>query len=262
MARGAQREACLHFVVVGGGYTGVELAGQLADLFSKDFRRLYPEILTAEPRITLVQKGSRILPTLTEASSAKALKRLQKMGVSVLLDTAVTAVGDSTVMLKNGQTLAAGSIVWASGVMANGEEFFNHELLQKGRVMVKSTLQIPGHPEAFVVGDLAGVTEGNGPHPQTAQAAFEQAKMLAKNLKKLVAGEPLSAFYYRHKGDLVPIGDRWAIAEVFGLRFSGFFGWWLRRTIYLQGLFSWVDRLQVVSDWTIRLFTQRDTTRL
>jgi NADH dehydrogenase len=154
------------------------------------------------------------------------------------------------------------NVVWASGVVANGEAFFDEALLEKGRVMVKATLQVPGHPEAFVIGDLAAVKEGNGPHPQTAQAAFEQAKFSARNLKKLVMGEPLGAFYYHHKGDLVPIGDRWAIAEIHGMRFSGFLGWWLRRTVYLSGLFTWASRFQVVFDWTMRLFTYRDTTRL
>ncbi len=262
LPRGAQREAKLHFVVIGGGYTGVELAGQLADLFAGDFRALYPEILADEPRITLIQAGDRILPILKESSSQKALRRLERLGVKVVLNARAASVSPEGVTIENGEVLRADHVIWTSGVIANGEAFFAPEFLQKGRVMVKSTLQMPDHPEVFVIGDLAGVTEGNGPHPQTAQAAFEQAHFVAQNLKKLVSGEPLAAFYYHHKGDLVPIGDRWAIAEIFGLRFSGFLGWWLRRTVYLRGLFSWTDRIQVVFDWTIRLFTRRDTTRL
>lgn len=262
LPRGPEREARLHFVIIGGGYTGVELAGQLADLFTKDFTKLYPEILADEPRITLVQGGERILPTLSARSAEKAMARLARLGINVRVNTRATSVSAEGVALGEETNIDSKNVIWASGIVANGEAFFDAELLQKGRVMVKATLQVPNHPEVFVIGDLSCVMEGNGPHPQTAQAAFEQAKFASRNLKKLITGEPLGAFYYHHKGDLVPIGDRWAIAEIHGLRFTGFLGWWLRRTVYLSGIFSWADRIQVVFSWTMRLFTPRDTTRL
>ena len=195
--------------MIGGGYTGVELAGQLADLFAGDFRALYPEILADEPRITLIQAGDRILPILKESSSQKALRRLERLGVKVVLNARAASVSPEGVTIENGEVLRADHVIWTSGVIANGEAFFAPEFLQKGRVMVKSTLQMPDHPEVFVIGDLAGVTEGNGPHPQTAQAAFEQAHFVAQNLKKLVSGG-LAAFYYYHKGtrsDWRPLGD-------------------------------------------------------
>lgn len=259
---GEARRELLHFVVVGGGYTGVELAGQLSSLFFKEFRALYPEILPDEPRITLVHASDRLLPMLKPVSSARAQLRLERLGVTVMTNARVTTVTEKGVILQSGEVIPAGHVVWASGVEAVGGQFFKTEMVEKGRVKVKSTLQIPNFPEVFVIGDLAAVTEGNGPHPQTAQAAFEQALLVAKNLRALIDKQPLAGFHYRHKGDLVPIGDRWAIAEVFGLRFTGFLGWWLRRTVYLRGLFSWNDRIRVVFDWTMNLFSKRDTTRL
>lgn len=262
MPAGEARRELLHFVIVGGGYTGSELAGQLSSLFFDEFLSIYPEILPDEPRITLVQAGDRVLSMLKPVSSARAQRRLEKLGVDVIVNARVTAVTPKGIVLQSGQIIASQNVVWTSGVQAVGDQFFREDLLVNGRVKVKSTLQVPDFPEAFVIGDLAGVTEGNGPHPQTAQAAFEQARLVAKNLRALVEHQPLGAFHYRHKGDLVPIGDHWAVAEVFGLRFTGFFGWWLRRTVYLRGIFTWNDRIRVVFDWTMNLFSRRDTTRL
>lgn len=259
---GEARRELLHFVIVGGGYTGVEVAGQLATLFFKEFRQLYPEILPDEPQVTLIHAGDRLLPMLKPANSARAIKRLEKLGVHVRVATEVTTVTEKGVVLKDGTIIPSAHVVWAAGVVAVGAEFFKAEMVEKGRVKVKSTLQVPNFPEVFVIGDLAAVTEGNGPHPQTAQAAFEQASLVAKNMRALLDGQPLAGFHYRHKGDLVPIGDRWAIAEVFGIRFTGFLAWWLRRTVYLRGIYSWNDRVRVVIDWTMNLFAKRDTTRL
>ncbi len=256
------RQDALHFVIVGGGYTGVETAGQMADLFNEEMRLLYPEVYADEPKITLVQAADRILPILSESNSRKALERLERLGVNVLLNTKVVAVTKEGVSLDNGNVLRSHHVLWTSGVIAQGAEFFEPEYIEKGRVKAMSTLQIVGHPEAFVIGDIAGVMEKGGPHPQTAQAAVQQARVAADNLKALADHEPLKAFHYRHRGDLIPIGDRWAIAEIYGIKFTGFFAWWLRRTVYLQGIFSWSDRLRVVFNWTMNLFSKRDTTRL
>jgi len=262
LPKGPEREAMLHFVIVGGGYTGVETAGQLAELFRKDFKNLYSEITPNEPKVTLVQGGKRILPILSEESSARARARLEDLGVNVQLGHRVASVSEHGATLDNQEKIDSHHIIWASGVKARGAEFFPEDMLEKGRIKVKETLQVHDHQEVFVIGDLAATVSEEGPHPQTAQVAVQQSKHCAENLFRYVHGQNLTSFSYKHKGDLIPIGDRWAIAEIGPLKFTGFIAWWLRRTVYLQGLFSWSDRLRVIIDWTMNLFTKRDTTIL
>lgn len=252
----------LHFVIVGAGYTGVETAGQMADLFSHEFRQLYPEITSDEPKITIVQAGERIMPILSEENSRRAHARLEKLGVNIITGARVVAVTPEGASLNNGEVIRSHNVIWTSGVLGRGGQFFSEDMCERGRVKVKSTLQLHEHPEVFVIGDIAAVTEGEGPHPQTAQCAYQQAHFVGDNLLRLVNQEPLEAFRYNHKGDLVPIGNRWAIAEIKSLSFTGFIAWWIRRTVYLQGIYSWSDRIRVVFDWTMNLFTKRDTTRL
>lgn len=256
------RDALLHYVVVGGGYTGVELAGQLADWFRYDVRRLYPEIKPEDVSITLVHSGDRILPMLSPKNSAVGMKRLERLGVKVKVGTQVTAVTAEGATLSDGTTLASKNVIWASGVLAVGDLFVEPAKLVKGRIPVKATLQMADDANVFVVGDLAAVTEGNGPHPQTAQAAFEQAHLAARNVRHLFESQPLEGFYYKHKGDLVPIGHGWAVAEVGGVRFHGRLAWWLRRAVYLRGFLTWFDRVRVIGDWASRIIGPRDTSQV
>lgn len=257
-----KRKELLHFVIVGGGYTGVETAGQLADLFQNELRDLYPEISAEEAKITLVQGADRVLPILSESSSEKAGQRLKTLGVNLVTGARVTAVTESGVTLNTGQAIPSSSVIWTSGVLAVGGSFFKEDMLEKGRVKVNSQLQMQGFPEVFVIGDIAGVAESGGPHPQTGQVAVQQATIIGRNIKNLIEKKALHTFTYKHKGDLVPIGDRWAIAEIGPLKFSGFIAWWLRRTVYLMGITTWPDRLKIMFTWTMNLFTHRDTTRL
>jgi NADH:ubiquinone reductase (H+-translocating) len=255
------RKHKLHTVIVGGGYTGVETAGQLADLFNDEFKELYPEIQADEPKVTLVQGGKLILPILSESSSIKAQKRLEELGVEVLTGSRVNAVTKEGVSLDNGSILESHNVIWASGVLARGAEFFPEESLERGRVKTLSTLQMEKHPNVFVIGDIAAIMHGSGPHPQTGQVAVQQAEIVGENIKAYMTDQPLQPFLYKHKGDLVPIGDRWAIAEIGQVKLAGFIAWWMRRTVYLLGL-SWSDRARVVFTWTLNLFVKRDTTRL
>lgn len=251
----------LHFVIVGGGYTGVETAGQMADLFDGEFHELYPEIPKDIPQVTLVQGGDRILPILDTSSSQKAKMRLEKLGVNVRTGARASALNPQQLELNNGESIETENVIWASGIRAVGAQFFDEDQIEKGRVQVTSTLQMEEYPEVFVIGDLAAVSNGKGPHPQTGQAAVQQASIIGPNLHRFMKEEPLEPFLYHHKGDLVPIGDHWAIAQISGVKFSGFLAWWMRRTVYLLGL-SWSKRFKVVFSWTINLFSKRDTTRL
>lgn len=262
MPRDAKRAKGLHFVVVGGGYTGVETAGQMADLFNKEFKKLYPEIYPDEQQITLIQRGDRILPIISKESSEKAGGRLEKLGVRLMLGHRVSQVSSTGVTLDNGDFIETQHVIWASGVMANGNGILPKEMLERGRVKVNRSLQVFEHPEVFVLGDMAAAQRSGGPHPQTAQAAFQQSKSVAQNLHRMINDLPLETFAYNHKGDLVPIGNHWAVAEIGPLKFSGFIAWWLRRTVYLQGIFSWGDRIRVIFNWTMNLFSKRDTSKL
>lgn len=256
-----ERDERLRFVIVGGGLTGVEMAGQLAD-FCKEMQQLYPEIPEAEPEIELIHGGDRILQQLTPKSSHSAEAELKRKGVNITLNTYVNEVGHHEVKLSSGKTMASYTTIWASGGRSILPALIKDPVLnERGQLLVHNTLHIEGFKNAYGVGDCTDAISGVRP-PSTAQAATQAGKIAAENILATIDKREKIAFKFHSKGELVPIGDWFGVAEIGNLTFSGRIAWWMRRTVFIQRLWSWANRLKVTLDWTIKIFRPRDTSQL
>ncbi|MBA4067539.1 MAG: NAD(P)/FAD-dependent oxidoreductase [Isosphaera sp.] len=254
------RRALLTFVVAGGGFAGVETAAQVND-FVRSAGRYYPRVGPGEVRVVLVHSGPRVLPEVGEKLSAYALRQLGRRGVEVRLGTRVTGCAADRVGLSTGEELACHTLVWAAGVAP-------HPLIAAldlpkgagGRVAVDATLRSVGRPEVWALGDCATVPDlaRGGVCPPTAQHALRQGKVVADNVAAVLAGKEPVPFKYKPLGLMAGLGRRSAVAEVMGLRFSGFLAWWLWRTVYLMKLPGLERKVRVALDWTLDLFFPRD----
>jgi len=246
-----QRRRLLTFVIVGGGATGVEMAGAIADVarqtLAADFRRIDPR----SARIILIEAGPRLLPTFPPGLSDYALKTLTRMGVEVRTETLVTKCEVDGVDLKDGR-IDAGTVIWAAGVTASpAMRWLNAEADRAGRVKVNSDLSLPGHPEIFVVGDTASVTDKNGhPVPGIAPAAKQMGTYVGKLISARIAGREWNKpFKYMHLGDLATIGRRAAVVKFGPLELTGFIGWVFWSVAHIYFLIGLRNRFVVAFNW-------------
>ena len=258
-----RRRQWLTFVVVGGGATGVEMAGAFAEIarhsLARDFRRIDPR--TA--RVVLVEAGPRILPTYPEGLSEDAVRQLEALGVQVWRGAAVTAIDAEGVQL-GAERLAARTVVWAAGVEASPlARSLGVPLDRAGRVPVAADLTVPGHPDVFVVGDLAAVEHDGRPVPGVAPAAVQMGAHAAANLLRSLRGEPLRPFRYRDKGSLATIGRSRAVA-VLGRRLTltGFPAWAAWLAVHIFFLIGFRNRLVVLFTWAWAWLTYQRSARL
>jgi len=247
--------SCLTFVVIGGGPTGVELAGTLAEIarhtLAGDFRNIDPR----RSRVLLIEAGPRVLGAFTEDLSAKARKQLEKLGVEVMTGAPVSEIGPDFVQVGE-KRIAARTILWAAGVAASplGKQL-GAELDRAGRVKVQPDLSLAAHPEVFVAGDLASITSEGKPVPGVAPAAKQMGSQVAKNIRALIAGKPTSAFRYRDFGSLATIGRHSAVAQLPSLKLSGIFAWWFWLVLHIYFLIGFRSRLIVLINWAWAYFT-------
>ena len=246
-----QRRRLLTFVIVGGGATGVEMAGAIADVarqtLAADFRRIDPR----SARIILIEAGPRLLPTFPPGLSDYALKTLTRMGVEVRTETLVTKCEVDGVDLKDGR-IDADTVIWAAGVTASpAMRWLNAEADRAGRVKVNSDLSLPGHPEIFVVGDTASVTDKNGhPVPGIAPAAKQMGTYVGKLISARIAGREWNKpFKYMHLGDLATIGRRAAVVKFGPLELTGFIGWVFWSVAHIYFLIGLRNRFVVAFNW-------------
>ncbi|HEY3592751.1 MAG TPA: NAD(P)/FAD-dependent oxidoreductase [Polyangiaceae bacterium] len=250
-----RRRPLTTFVIIGGGPTGVELAGAVAEIagrtLARDFRRFDPRTT----RVVLVEAGPRILPTFSERSSARARAQLEELGIEVRTGTPVTDLGPDYVELGD-EVIAAHTIVWAAGVRASPlTTQIGAPVDRAGRVLVQDDLSVPGHPEIFVVGDLISKMQGGKPLPGVAQLAIQSGRHAAKNIVATIRGRARSAFHYVDKGSMATIGRNRAVAEIGGLKFSGFIAWWLWLTVHILFLVEFRRRVAVLFEWAWAYFT-------
>jgi NADH dehydrogenase len=266
-----QRRAWMTFVVVGGGPTGVELAGALGELahstLKNDFRRIRP----AETRILLLEGTDRILPTYPPQLSVKAEVALVRLGVTVRTRTLVTDVRENMVTMRHGdqvEHVQAQTILWAAGVKASlmGRvlvERTDAQLDRAGRVLVGPDLTIPGHPNVFVIGDLACFTHQAGkPLPGIAPVAMQQGRYVANLITVRLKGKSLPPFRYRDKGSLAVIGRNAAVANFGVLRFNGFLAWLVWVFVHILYLIEFDNKLLVLIQWAWNYFTRKRGARL
>ena len=240
----------LRVVVVGGGPTGVEISGAVAEL-QASMKREYPEI-AARASVTLVEAGPRLLPSFSEASSAHAKEELEQLGVVVKLDAAVDRMYANDVHLKSGEILIAGTIVWAAGVAAPEQWSQLGTTGPSRRLVVDDLLRLPGVPDVWVIGDTAAFTPAgaDNPLPMVAPVAMQMGRHAARNIMSLIDGTEMSAFHYVDKGQMATIGRRRAVAETpQGLRLHGTLAWLAWLGLHVAYLAGGRNRVSVLADW-------------
>jgi NADH:ubiquinone reductase (H+-translocating) len=269
-----RREAWLTFVVVGAGPTGVEMAGQIAELardtLLHDFRTIDPR----KARILLVEAADRVLTTFPTSLSAKAARSLKKLGVTLLLGRTVTGLDGESVTVDDAsgksERILSRTIVWAAGVTASGlgmrlAELTGAERDRAGRVTVASDLTLPGHPEVFALGDMVRVRDVNGASvvlPGVAPVAMQQGRYAAKVVRARLRSRTVAPFRYRDKGNLATIGRAAAVADIKGLKLSGFIAWVTWLVVHLWYLVGFQNRIVVLIRWSFSFTTHGRGARL
>jgi NADH dehydrogenase len=258
----AAQRRLLTFVIVGGGPTGVELAGALAEVARQALHAEFDRIDPATARILLIEAGGSILSTFPESLRMAARRSLVRLGVDVREGRAVTTVADGVVSLGD-ETIEAQTILWAAGVEASPLGAYLGERDRAGRVIVAPDLSVPGHPEVFVVGDLACVTHQTGrPLPGVAQAAKQLGRHAARNVLRRLRGEATRPFRYVDPGNLATIGRNAAIADFRWLRVSGYPAWLFWLFLHIFFLIGFRNRLSVMLQWAVSYLTHQRSVRL
>ncbi|PYN62393.1 MAG: FAD-dependent oxidoreductase [Candidatus Rokuibacteriota bacterium] len=260
---GAEQRALLTFVVIGGGPTGVELAGALGEIsrqtIARDFRLIDP----TKARIILLEGGPRILPTFPESLSRSAEDALRRIGVEVRTSASVTRVTADAVWL-GGEQIRARTVLWAAGVAAAPlARTLGAPLDHAGRVLVEPDLSVPGHPEAFAIGDMCAFLHQTGaPLPGVAPVAIQQGRAVADNVLRRLRGQPTRSFRYRDKGSLATIGRAAAVAVVGRFRLSGLLAWLAWLLVHIVFLIGFRNRLLVLFEWAWAYITWHRGARL
>jgi len=245
-----RRQRLLTFAIVGGGATGVEFAGALAELIRGPLARDYPTLDFRKVRVVLLEARDRLLPGMPERLQTYALKRLRRMGVEVRLQAAVSRVAHDAVHLQDGTVIPAETTVWTAGVRGDPQVAnWGLPTARGGRVAVLPTLQVPDHPEVYVIGDLAYFEEEGRPLPMVAPVAIQQGIAAARNILRQIAGEPPVPFRYRDPGSMATIGRNAAVVQLGRWTFTGFPAWVLWLGVHLLRLIGFRNRLLVLINW-------------
>jgi NADH dehydrogenase len=259
----ARRAQLLSFVVIGGGPTGVELAGALAELskfvLERDFRHIDP----SDAKVRLIEGGPRILPSFPEDLAESAVSQLRELGVDVRTGVKVTAIEADRVRLGD-EAIACSVVLWAAGVCANCfTATLGAPLDSAGRVRVEHDLSIPGQPRVFVIGDAARFDDKDGhPLPGVSPVAMQQARTVARSIRRAIVGRDTLPFRYFDKGSMTTIGRRRAIAMVERMHLSGFLAWMAWLLVHIFYLIGFRNRLVVLITWAWSYFTYRRGARL
>lgn len=256
----------MDFVIVGGGPTGVELAGALTELKKNVFPKDYKELDMRQMDIHLVEASPRLLNGMSEQAGKKAHEFLNEMGVKVHLGTAVNSYDGYEVVLSTGEKLISRSLIWAAGVKGNPVGGLNPEVVTRGnRIQVDEFNLVKGYENIFAIGDVATM-EGDvrfpKGHPQMAPPAQQQGRLVAKNIKRLVNKKPLTPFRYFDKGSMATIGRHKAVVDMKGIRFQGFFAWYVWMFVHLMSIVGFRNKVFTFFSWTWNYFSYDRSNRL
>ena len=258
----AEQRRLLTFVIVGGGATGVELAGALAEIARHTLRRDFRVIRPASARIVLLEGAPRLLGAFTEPLAAAARRSLEKLGVEVRTGTVVTSVDRDGVQIGD-QRIDSATVIWAAGVAASPlARSLGVPLDRAGRVASEPTLAVPGHPQVFVAGDICAFMQDGHLLPGVAQVAKQQGAHAARNILRAIAGTPLATFRYHDYGNMATIGRGSAIAELGRVKTSGFPAWLIWLFVHIFWLIGFRNRIAVMSEWAWAYVTQQRRVRL
>jgi NADH dehydrogenase len=260
---GEERTALLTFAIGGGGPTGVEFAGALAELVDLVLKRDYRSIEAAEVRLLLIEGGPDLLAMLHPSLRHATLANLRRKGVEVLLGKEIKGYDGERLELSDGTFLPTRTVMWAAGVKSvELASAAGIPTVRQGRLPVLPTLQLAGHPEVFVIGDMAYLEERGKPLPMVAPVAIQQGDAAAANILRQLCHEPAQPFVYRDKGSLATIGRNCAVAEVGSLRVTGFAAWVMWLSVHLIMLIGFRNRAVVLVNWTWNYFSYDRALRL
>jgi NADH dehydrogenase len=267
----AAQRRLLTFVIVGGGPTGVELAGALAEIARQSLRRDFRNIQPESARILLLEGGPHVLGTFPERLRGDAQRSLERLGVEVRTGTVVTSVDHEGVMWKPmaapadvpAERIAAQTVLWAAGVAASPlAKSLGVPLDRAGRVLAEPTLAVPGHPDIFVAGDICALQQDGKPLPGVAQVAMQEGAHAAANVLRTVRGESLRPFRYRNYGSMAVIGRGSAVADIGPVKTSGFFAWLIWIFLHIFWLIGFRNRFAVIGEWAWAYLTLQRRVRL
>ncbi len=265
------RRAWLTFVVVGGGPTGVELAGALGEIANDTLKHDFRSINPADADILLLEAADRVLPAYPADLSAKAERALGRLGVTVRTGSAVTGIDAHAVTIRHGEqdeALATRTVLWAAGVQASPlgrrlADATGAETDRAGRLIVETDLTVPGHPEIFVIGDLALCRDGQGrPLPAVAPVAMQQGRYVGRVIQSRLRDKAVQPFRYRHSGNMATIGRAVAVADLGRIHLSGYPGWLAWLFVHLMNLVGYQNRLLVLLQWAWNYVTRNRAARL
>ncbi|HUC80006.1 MAG TPA: NAD(P)/FAD-dependent oxidoreductase [Flavisolibacter sp.] len=262
----AERDRLLNIVIAGGGPTGVELAGMLAELGSNIARKEYPEFTDWGSHLYLVDAGSTLLAPMSKKAQTEAQDVLEKLGVHVILNNPVKDYSDGKVLLSDGRVLETESLIWASGVIAREVPGLPKEIIARGRrIMVDEVNRVQSTANVFALGDLCLQTTDkpfpNG-HPQVAQVAIQGGQALAKNLSRLLDGKEMQPFHYNDKGSMAIISKYKAVADLPKFSFKGFLAWLVWLFIHIIPLVGFRNKVKLAFSWLWSFITNDPTLRL
>jgi NADH dehydrogenase len=259
----ARRKALMTFVVVGGGPTGVEMAGAIAEIARFSLARDFRHIDTRDARVILIEASSEVLAAFPDRLSRHALQDLERLGVDVRFGKPVTAIAPDAVTVGD-EIIPANTIIWAAGVQSSPlGRSLGVELDRAGRVLVNPDLTVPGHPEIFVIGDMASLQDARGRSlPGVAQVAMQQGAWAAANILRAIEGKPTRPFRYRDFGNMATIGRNSAVADIRGLRLTGFVAWLAWAVVHILNLIGFRNRVLVGLQWLWSYLTLQRGARL
>jgi len=245
-----RRRMLLSCAVVGGGPTGVEMAGAISELIRLVLRKDYRDLDTNEVRVVLIEAAPYVLGPFVPTLRAAALKSLKRKGIEVRLATKVEAVTDSSVRIAGGEEIPAGTVIWTAGVRASDVgRATGAQLVRQSRLKVDNTLQVPGHPVVFVIGDLAGATDGDAMLPMLIPVAMQAGRHVAACITDMVGNGGAHAFRYKDPGIMATIGRNSAVAQLGAVHLSGFLGWAMWLGVHLVNVISFRSRVVVLINW-------------
>lgn len=262
-----KRQSLLNIVIVGGGATGVEIAGALSEMKNFILPKDYPDLPNSLMNIYLIESQPRLLAAMSEESSANVLKYLRSMGVNVLLNQQVTDYKDNIVYINDGSTIASETFIWVTGVIAHKLENMPSEKLGRGaRIIVNAYNQVEGMEGVYCIGDQCIMPNVDkdylGGHPQLAQVAIQQGNLLADNLKRLSKGKEMKPFKYKNLGTMATVGRNKAVAEFAGMKMGGFIAWLLWLVVHLRSILGVRNKIFVFINWMMNYFNYSQSLRL
>ena len=245
-----KRKALLTFVIVGGGPTGVETAGALAELISHVMVKDYPRLMLSDARVILLEAGTNLISSYPDELRKATSVLLKKKNVDIRLNAKLENYNGQRVTLGDGNTIETQTVIWTAGVKATEVvEGLSVEKASAGRIRILPTLQLPQHPEAFVIGDAAFLKENGQALPMISTVAIQQGVSTAKNIRRMMNGKTLESFHYKDPGLLATIGRNAAVARIFGISFSGFIAWVIWVFLHIYRIIGFRNRIVIMFNW-------------